>query len=561
MAAIGLRPISALVDITNLFTMSYGRPLHVFDADKVQGDIHVRLSRSGETFRALDGKDYELDDAITVVADDKVAEALGGVMGGEQSGCTEETVNVFLESAYFDPVRTAMTGRKLNLQSDARFRFERGIDPDFVLPGAELATNLILELCGGEASELIVAGEKPDVARVYSLRKTRVKHLGGVDVSVEETERILGLLGFELTKTADGWDCVVPPWRHDVLGEPDLVEEVLRIHGFDKIPSVPLKLETPLPVGAVNQIQERRAQARRVLASRGMTEAVTFSFLPGGEAALFGGAPESIRLVNPISSDLDVMRPSLLPNLIRAIARNADRGIGNGALFEVGPQFAGEKPGDQSISASGLRAGQSGPRDWSETPRDVDVFDVKADVLDLLARLGGPASGAQLLAEAPAWYHPGRSGTYQLGPKSVVAHFGEVHPLVLKEMDIDARLVAFEIFLDAIPLPKTGKGSARPKLDLSPFQTVERDFAFVLDANVNADAVVRAAKMADKDLVTDVRVFDLFAGGAIGEGQKSLAISVVLQPIDATLTEADIETVSDKIVANVAKQTKGVLRG
>ena len=561
LAAIGLRPISALVDITNLFTMSYGRPLHVFDADKVQGDIHVRLSRSGETFRALDGKDYELDDAITVVADDKVAEALGGVMGGEQSGCTEETVNVFLESAYFDPVRTAMTGRKLNLQSDARFRFERGIDPDFVLPGAELATNLILELCGGEASELIVAGEKPDVARVYSLRETRVKHLGGVDVSVEETERILGVLGFELTKTADGWDCIVPPWRHDVLGEADLVEEVLRIHGFDKIPSVPLNLETPLPVGAVNQIQERRAQARRVLASRGMTEAVTFSFLPGGEAALFGGAPESIRLVNPISSDLDVMRPSLLPNLIRAIARNADRGIGNGALFEVGPQFAGEKPEDQSISASGLRAGQSGPRDWTETPRDVDVFDVKADVLDLLTRLGGPASGAQLLAEAPAWYHPGRSGTYKLGPKSVLAHFGEVHPLVLKEMDIDARLVAFEIFLDAIPLPKTGKGSARPKLDLSPFQTVERDFAFVLDANVNAGAVVRAAKMADKDLVTEVRVFDLFAGGAIGEGQKSLAISVILQPIEATLTEADIETVSDKIVANVAKQTKGVLRG
>ena len=561
LAAIGLRPISALVDITNLFTMSYGRPLHVFDADKVQGNIHVRLSRNGETFRALDGKDYELDDAITVVADDKVAEGLGGVMGGEQSGCTEETVNVFLESAYFDPVRTAMTGRKLNLQSDARFRFERGIDPDFVLPGAELATNLILELCGGEASELIVAGEKPDVARVYSLRETRVKHLGGVDVSVEETERILGVLGFELTRTADGWDCVVPPWRHDVLGEADLVEEVLRIYGFDKIPSMSLDLETPLPVGAVNQIQERRAQARRVLASRGMTEAVTFSFLPGGEASLFGGAPESIRLVNPISSDLDVMRPSLLPNLIRAIARNADRGIGNSALFEVGPQFSGENPEDQSMSASGVRAGQSGPRDWSETPRDVDVFDVKADVLDLLARLGSPSSGAQLLAEAPAWYHPGRSGTYQLGPKSVLAHFGEVHPLVLRGMDIDARLVAFEIFLDAIPLPKMGKGTARPKLDLSPFQTVERDFAFVLDANVNADAVVRAAKMADKDLVTDVRVFDLFAGGAIGEGQKSLAISVVLQPIEATLTEADIETVSDKIVANVAKRTKGVLRG
>lgn len=561
LASIGLRPISALVDITNLFTMSYGRPLHVFDADKVHGDIHVRLSRKGETFRALDGKDYELDEAITVIADDEVAEALGGLMGGEQSGCTEKTVDVFLESAYFDPVRTAMTGRKLNLQSDARFRFERGIDPDFVLPGAELATKLILDLCGGEASELIVAGEKPDVARVYSLRKTRVKQLGGVDVSVEETERILGVLGFKLTRTADGWDCAVPPWRHDVVGEADLVEEVLRIHGFDKIPSVPLDLETALPAGAVNPIQERRAQARRVLASRGMTEAVTFSFLPSGEAALFGGASEAIRLINPISSDLDVMRPSLLANLIRAIGRNADRGISNSALFEVGPQFAGENPEDQSIFASGVRAGQSGPRDWSETPRDVDVFDVKADVLDLLEKLGGPAGGAQLVAEAPAWYHPGRSGTYQLGPKSVLAHFGEVHPRVLKEMDIEARLVVFEISMDAIPLRKNGKGSARPKLDLSPYQTVERDFAFVLDADVGAEAVIRAAQAADKNLVTDVRVFDLFAGGAIGDGQKSLAISVVLQPDEATLTEADIEAVSDKIVANVAKQTKGVLRG
>ncbi|MDG2032725.1 MAG: phenylalanine--tRNA ligase subunit beta, partial [Rhodospirillales bacterium] len=285
------------------------------------------------------------------------------------------------------------------------------------------------------------------------------------------------------------------------------------------------------------------------------------SFLPGEEAALFGGAPDSIRLVNPISSDLDVMRPSLLANLIRAIGRNADRGIGNSALFEIGPQFAGENPQDQSIFASGVRAGQSGPRDWSEAPRDVDVFDVKADVLDLLAKLGGPAGGAQLVAGAPAWYHPGRSGTYQLGPKSVLAHFGEVHPRVLKEMDIGSRLVVFEISLDAIPLPKTGKGSARPKLDLSPYQTVERDFAFVLDADVSADAVVRAAQAADKNLVTDVRVFDLFAGGAIGDGHKSLAISVVLQPVEATLTESDIEAVSDKIVTNVAKHTKGVLRG
>ncbi len=559
--AIGLRPISVLVDITNLFTISYGRPLHVFDADKVEGDIQVRFSHNGETLRALDGKDYELDDAMTVIADAKTVESLGGVMGGEGSGCTEKTVNVFMESAYFDPVRTAATGRKLNLQSDARFRFERGIDPDFVMPGAELATKLILDLCGGEPSELAVAGQKPDVARVYSLRETRVKQLGGVDVSVEETERILDVLGFKLTRTPVGWDCAVPSWRHDVVGEADLVEEVLRIHGFDKIPSVPMNLETALPTGSVSLIQERRAQARRLLASRGMTEAVTFSFLSGRDASLFGGVPDTIRLINPISSDLDVMRPSLLSNLIRASGRNADRGIGNSALFEVGPQFSGENPEDQSIFASGVRAGQSGPRDWSEVPRDVDVFDVKADVLDLLAKLGGPANGAQLVTEAPNWYHPGRSGTYQLGPKTVLAHFGEVHPNVLKEMNIEGRLVMFEISLDTIPLPKAGKGPARSKLDLSPYQTVERDFAFLLDENISSDAVVSAARAADKNLVADVRVFDLFAATTIGDGQKSLAISVVLQPEEATLTEKDIEAVSDKIVANVVKHTKGVLRG
>ena len=561
LVAIGLRPISTLVDITNLFTMTYGRPLHVFDADKVDGDIHVRLSTPGEKLLALDGKEYVLDSEMTVIADEKVAEALGGVMGGEESGCTETTVNVFLESAYFDPVRTAMTGRKLNLQSDARFRFERGIDPDFVLPGAELATKLILELCGGEASEIIVSGKKPDVSRSYFLRDTRVKKLGGVDVSAEETERILGVLGFELTKQDGGWDCAVPPWRHDVVGEADLVEEVLRIHGFDEIPSVPMELETALPTGAVNTAQERRALARRTLASRGMTEAVTFSFLPGAQAELFGGSPDTIRLVNPISADLDVMRPSLLPNLIAAVGRNAARGIDNSALFEVGPQFAGENPEDQSICASGVRAGQTGPRDWSEAPRDADVFDAKADVLDLLAKLGGPAGSAQLVAEAPAWYHPGRSGTYQLGPKSILAHFGELHPRILKEMDVDGRLLGFEIYMDAIPLPKVGKGAARPRLDLSSYQAVERDFAFVVEDSVSADAVVKAAQTADKNLITDVRVFDLFAGEAIDEGQKSLAITVVLQPTEATLTDAEIEAITDKVVANVAKHTKGVLRG
>jgi len=560
--AIGLRPISVLVDITNLFTFAYGRPLHVFDADKVNGDIHVRLSKSGEKILALDGKEYTLDDGMTVIADEKVAEALGGVMGGEESGCTEDTVNVFLESAYFDPVRTAMTGRKLNLQSDARFRFERGIDPAFTRPGAELASKLILQLCGGEPSELIVVGEEPDVSRSCFLREGRVQSLGGVDVPNEEIERILTVLGFELTKNDGGWDCTVPTWRHDVVGEADLVEEVLRIFSFDKIPAVPMSLENTMPSGAVNLPQERRAQARRALAARGMTEAVTFSFLHRNEAALFGGSPESIALVNPISADLDIMRPSLLPNLIAAAGRHADRGLPDLALFEVGPQYAGENPEDQQIAASGIRTGNTGGRTWSGATRAVDVFDAKADALDVLGQLGAPVATAQVAAGAAAsWYHPGRSGAIQLGPKMVLAHFGEIHPRVLKAMDVAGPVVGFEVFLDAVPLPKAGKGPARPKLELSAFQQVVRDFAFVVDASVAAAQVVNAAAVVDKALIKNVDVFDLFVGDAIGAGKKSVAIAVTLQPTDATMTDEQIDAVAEKIVANVAKQTGGALRG
>ena len=558
--AIGLRPISALVDITNLFTFAYGRPLHVFDADKVDGDIHVRLSRRGEKLLALDGKVYNLDDTMTVISDEKVPEGLAGVMGGEHSGCTENTVNVFLEAAYFDPVRTAKTGRKLNLQSDARFRFERGIDPAFQLPGAELASKIILEICGGEASELVIAGELPNVSRSYFLRKTRVRELGGVDVPHREIERILTVLGFHLTGKSGGWDCSVPSWRHDVTDEADLVEEILRIHGFDNIPSVPLELKTTLPVGAVDIRQERRALARRGLAARGMTEVVTFSFLSGDHAALFGGIPDTIQLVNPRSSDLNGMRPSLIPNLITAVGRNRDRGIADCAIFEVGPQFSGETPKDQAITAGGVRAGKTGPRNWSEPPRDVDVFDVKADAMELLSQIGVSMVKAQVTVDAPSWYHPGRSGSIQLGPEAILSHFGEIHPSVLKGMNVEGRLVAFELFLDTIPLPKLGKSLARPKLELSPFQTVERDFAFIVDNDITADVMVAAANTADKHLITEVRVFDLFSGVGVSDGMKSVAITVVLQPMEETLTDAKIDAVSDRIVANVIKQTDGMLR-
>ena len=559
--AIGLRPISALVDITNLLTMAYGRPLHVFDADKVHGDIHVRLSRKGEKILALDGKEYELDDEMTVIADEKEAEALGGVMGGEPSGCTGETVNVFLESAYFDPVRTAATGRKLNLMSDARYRFERGIDPDFVLDGAELASKLLLDLCGGEASDIVIAGEKPDVSRSYPLRKHRVKELGGVEVSGEETVRILNVLGFNVTDNGDAWECEVPSWRHDVVGEADLVEEVARIHGFDNIPAVSLVRETNLPSPAVSLPQARRARARRALAVRGLTESVTFSFLPRKHADLFGGVPETVNLVNPISADLDVMRPSLLPNLIDAARRNADKGFGDVSLYEVGPQFAGENPEDQAVAASGVRAGLTGPRDWAGSSREVDAFDAKADVMAVFEQLGVSADSARISTDAPAWYHPGRSGTIAFGPRQVLAHFGEIHPGILQAMDADGPMAGFEIYLENLPRPKDGKSAMRPPLALSAFQPVERDFAFIVDDGVAADDLAKAAAAADKKLISGVRVFDEFQGGDLEAGKKSLAIAVTLQPTEATLTDEEIEAVSGKVVANVAKHTKGVLRG
>ncbi len=559
--AIGLRPISALVDITNYMTIAHCRPLHVFDADKIKGNINVRMAKDGEKMLALDGKEYELDGEMTVIADDQDAEALAGVMGGERTGVSEETVNVMLEAAYFNPTRTAMTGRKLNLQSDARFRFERGVDPAFLVDGTEIASQLILDLCGGEASEIIIAGDEPDWRRNYFLRDTRVKQLGGVEVAPERTQEILEILGFEVTKADGGWDTVAPSWRYDVVGEADLVEEVLRINGFDEIPIVPMERETALPHGAINLTQDRRSRVRRSLAARGLTEAVTFSFVAPDQAELFGGVPESIHLVNPISSDLAIMRPSILPNLIAAAGRNADRGISNIALFEVGPQFAGENPDDETIVAAGLRAGSATPRNWAGKARGVDAFDVKADVLAALEQIGGPAANAQIAQGGPQWYHPGRSGTVQLGPKSQLAHFGEIHPAILKAMDVDGPVVGFEIYLDNAPMPKAGKGTARSKLDLHELQAVERDFAFIVEDKISAEELVRAASSADKKLIADVAVFDVFSGGNLEAGQMSVGITVTLQPTEATLTDAEIEAVSDKVVANVAKHTGGILRG
>lgn len=557
--AIGLRPISALVDITNYITYDRARPLHVFDAAKVRGDIRARLAKPGETLLALNGKEYALDGSMTVIADEAGPEALAGIIGGEHSGCTDATTDVFLEAAYFDPIRTAATGRRLDILSDARFRFERGVDPAFVRESAELATRMILDLCGGEASELVIAGDEPDWRQSIVMRPERVAGLGGVKVDKRKQEDILRALGCEVAEHADGLLVVPPSWRGDVTAEHDLVEEVIRINGYDELPMVPLpRPSMPRPV--LTPAQRRAGWARRALAGRGLDETVTWSFLPSGTARLFGGGAAELHLANPISSDLDCMRPSVLPNLIAASGRNADRGFKDLGLFEIGPQFDGPEPGQQRTVAAGIRAGRAVPRHWSEKTRPVDVFDAKADALAVVAAVGGNPDSFQVAAEAPAWYHPGRSGALKLGNKAV-GFFGELHPGVLAKMDVKGPVVGFEIFLDAIPQPKAKPTKARPALKASPFQPLERDFAFVLDAGIPADAVVRAAKGADKALVTDVAVFDLYEGPNVGEGKKSIAVSVTLQPMEKTLTDDEIETVAKRIVDAVVKATGGVLRG
>ncbi|WP_119422487.1 phenylalanine--tRNA ligase subunit beta [Desertibaculum subflavum] len=558
--AIGLRPISALVDITNLITYDLNRPLHVFDADKVKGDIRPRLAKPGEELLALDGKTYKLDGEVCVIADDNGPEGLGGVMGGEHSGVTPETKNVFIEAALFDPVRTAATGRKLGINSDARYRFERGVDPEFVVPGMEVATRLVIELCSGEPSHNVIAGAAPEWRRNYRLRGSRVRDLGGLDVPLAEQQAILGRLGFETRPASDGLDVVPPAWRPDVHGEADLVEEVTRVVSYDAVPAVPLPRRPVIATPAVNLAQRRVRIARRALAARGLVEAVTYSFIARAHAEAFGGGRPELMLANPIAADLDAMRPSILPGLIAAAGRNVARGIADVALFEVGPQYGDDTPAGQRIVASGIRRGQTGARHWQQKPGDVDAFLAKADAAAALAQLGIAVDTLQSAAEAPAWYHPGRSGALKMGPKTVLAWFGELHPAVLEKLDVRGPLVGFEVFLDALPAPKQKAGRTRPPLAASDFPAVERDFAFVVDRAVAAGEIVRAVRAADRALIADASVFDLYEGPGVAEGKKSVAVAVRLEPKDRTLTDAEIEATAAKVVASVAKQTGASLR-
>jgi phenylalanyl-tRNA synthetase beta chain len=554
--AVGLRPISALVDVTNFISQDRGRPLHVFDAAKLKGNLRARLARKGETLLALDENEYTLDEEMTVIADERAARGIAGVMGGMDSGCGETTTDVFIESAYFDPVRTARTGRELGIVSDARYRFERGVDPEFVLGGLELATKLIAEFCGGEASDISVAGKPPDWQRAIVFDASSVARLAGLSLPKGEAVGILDRLGFEV-EDKGALQVSPPSWRSDIVGSADLVEEIVRIKGLDFIESVPMEREPGLAGAILTPAQRRAGVTRRALAAAGLHECVHLSFLPREHAALFGGGDEARQLENPISADLDALRPSLIPSLLAASARNQARGVSHLALFEIGAQFLSGKPGDQVNVVAGLRIGEPA-RHWIR-PARIDAFTAKADMLCALEAAWGQAVNVPESASAPEWYHPGRSGMLSLG-KTPLAYFGELHPRILGALDVKGPAAAFEIFLDAIPEAKARAGKTRGTLEVSDYPAVERDFAFVVATSVTAAELVRAAKAVDRKLIESVDIFDLYEGKGIEEGHKSLAISVRLQPADKTLTEAEIESVAQKIVAAVSKATGGTLR-
>jgi phenylalanyl-tRNA synthetase beta chain len=558
LTAIGLRPISALVDITNYLTFDLDRPLHVFDRNKLKGSLTLRAAEGGETLQGLDGKTHTLSPGMTVICDDTGVVSLAGVVGGESTSCDGNTTDVVLEVALFDPLRTAETGRRLGIDSDARARFERGIDPELVLPSTEFATRLILDLCGGRPGPVEVAGKVPAAKGRIAFHTAQIARLAGITVERDEMEAGLKALGFGLEGGPDLYEISIPSWRHDVATEACIVEEVARLHGYDHIPPVSVPRMASVSALVLTPEQRRRSDVRRLAAARGLLEAVTWSFMPEGLARRFG-AEQPILLQNPIHADLAALRPSILPNLLDAVRRNADRGFRAGGMFEVGPRFVEAAPGRQSWTCAGLRFGALRGRHWAEPARDVDVFDIKADVLALLAVAGAKVDTAQISTDAPDWYHPGRSGRVRLGPQAL-ASFGEIHPAILAEIGIDLPVVAFEFDLDSLPKPRAKAGRNKGALQASPFQAVERDFAFVVDEAVTVDAILKAIRQAEKQLVREVSVFDIYRGPSLGEGRKSVAVGVRLQSQDRTLTDASIDAVAQKIVAQVAKATGATLR-
>ena len=571
LAAIGLRPINALVDITNYITHDRGRPLHVFDAKKVTGNLTVRRAINGETLRALDGKTYALDAAMCVIADEKSVESLAGIMGGEESGCDENTTDVLIESALWDEVNIAQTGRKLGINTDARYRFERGVDPNFMLPGLELATQMVLDFCGGEPSEIVVAGDPAPKETVIDYPVTELQRLVGIKLSPTETRRTLERLGFFAAGQGERLKIAVPSWRPDVHARADIVEELIRIHGVDQVPATPFPLGADARKPVLTTIQSRTRKAKRALAARGLTEAVTWSFVSKREAEQFGGGKAELALANPIAAELSDMRPSLLAGLIISAQKNADRGFPDVALFEVGQIFKGDQPDDQFIAATGIRRALAKPdgigRHWSGKAEPVDAYDAKADAFAVLAAAGCPMQALQIVPGGPAWFHPGRSGTIQIGPQNILGHFGELHPSALAALKAEGPMTGFEVILDNIPVAKAKPTRAKPQLELSAFQPVTRDFAFVVDRSVKSGDIVRAAQNVDKKLISSVTIFDVYQASGnyeakgIPADKKSVAIAVTIQPRDKTMTDAEIDALGQNIVAEVAKRTGGALRG
>jgi phenylalanyl-tRNA synthetase beta chain len=564
LASIGLRPINALVDITNFMTYDRARPLHVFDAKKVKGNLVVRRARNGETLLALDGRSYTLDSSICVIADEHGVESLAGIMGGEASGCDENTTDVLIESALWNEINIAQTGRKLGINSDARYRFERGVDPAFMVPGLELATRMVMEICGGTPSENVVVGNAHGEDRVIDFPLAEVKRLAGIEVPLPHIRSILSRLGFMMAGSGPVMKVAIPSWRSDVHGKADIVEEIVRIVGVDNVPETPFERGDAPRKPVLTPIQLRTRRAKRGLAAREMVEAVTWSFISRQAAELFGGGKSELVLANPIAADLSDMRPSLLPGLIAAAQANADRGFADVALFEVGQIFRGDQPDDQLIAAAGIRRGYASSkgigRNWSGSAT-ADAFDAKGDALAVLAAAGAPMQALQIVASGASYLHPGRSGTIQIGPQNILGYFGELHPRTLEALRADGPLVAFEVILDRIPAAKQRPTRARPPLELSAFQPVSRDFAFIVDRAVKAGDIVRSAQGVDKKLITDVTVFDVYEGKGIDASKKSIAIAITMQPREKTMTDEEIDAVAARIVAEVTKKTGGTLRG
>lgn len=584
LTSIGLRPINALVDITNFFTIDLGRPLHVFDVAKLSGDVLTLRPGRNETFRALNGRDYTVTPEDCAIADAAGVQSMAGVIGGEATGCDETTTSVFIECALFDPVRVALTGRRHQIVSDARQRFERGIDPALMPDAVEAATAMVLELCGGEPGEVTEAGQQPAWQRTATLRFERIAGLGGSDISADEAVDSLQRLGFSVqSRDATRVTVAVPSWRNDIAAkieldqsptldpavaakaaegcaeiepECDLVEEVLRLRGLDAVPAVSLPRASPVPPATLTTKQVRTELARRTLAAQGLVECVTFSFMAQSEASLFGDTPDTLRLTNPIAADLDQLRSTPIASLALAAKRNAARGFPDVALFEIGPEFAIDARHHQRWIAAGLRAGAT-PRNWLVPSRPVDAMDAKADLWAVMSAIGVPLDALVLTQDAPGFYHPGRSATVRQGPKTVLGSFGELHPRVLAALDLAGPVVAFQLNLDAVSEPKRRR---KTPPDLPPFQPIRRDFAFLVDESVTADAVLRAARGADRTLITGVTLFDVYQGDRLPAGKKSLAVEVTFQPRDRTLTDAEIEAASQKLVAAVTKATGATLR-